>query len=355
MKGIESSPPAWYQAVEATLVGTGVVYFCIGESVPGNARVFEVEVEDVINVVFLIDLLLRGWANGFEFQWLIKGPTVIDLLSCLPILDIALPSAELPLGLSVLRFVRAVRLIKATARVAGQDGREQMSVVLSVVKVLVTVVGTLSIAATLLWRVEGGNGLNPELKTLRDAYYYMLNIFAQQGAPFQVVSPEGQFVTALAMVTGLVTIPLEVAELISALRRVDASEQDRSITDSNFQAGATSLNGGLPVALPFVSAAPSVPSADKLGKLNPDFFGISVSDFCAQEAGLDPGSLAQHVLDADPADVFTLLEDPAAAAYVTPNLGARLRLAAALVRRKRGFAEGKSTQDESKHATQWLA
>ena len=83
-----------------------------------------------------------------------------------------------------------------------RNGRKRRSLSLSVMRILVSAVGTLSISAGLLWRVEGKNGINPSINSFGDALFYMLNVFTSQGAPFPVMSTQGRFVTAAAILIG---------------------------------------------------------------------------------------------------------------------------------------------------------
>jgi len=354
---IETDPPPWYQALETTLIGTAVFCFCFGES-SGNARYFEadpyfsyfsggISVEDAINFIFAFELIVRAWANSFQNQWFLKSSSIIDLISCMPILDRVFPltpSYELPLELSVLRslrFVRVARLLKTTARVASKDGKQEMSIGLSVVKVAVSFVGTLSIAASLLWRVEGRNGLNPNLNALSDAVFYMLNVFTSQGAPFPVVSTEGKFVTSVAILVGLFTIPISVGELLSALGgdKPDFEVDKVETPGENFECEKTGadvrLNRESGTALK--GRGFTLMSADEVARYTPDFLELSVAEFCECDAGVDPAMLAAPVLESDVLDFFTLLEDPQTADFIECSPQTKIKLAASLVRRKRRF------------------
>ena len=349
IQAIETVPPPWYQALEATLIGICVGCFCFGETNPGQARFVESEpwfgyssgglsIEDAINFLFCTELVMRAWANNFQASWFFRGSSITDLVSCLPVLDRAFaltPSSELSLELTLLRsirFVRIFRLLKSTAVVEDRQGRRGSSLGLSVVRILVSAIGTLSISAGLLWRVEGRNGVNPALNSFGDACFFMLNVFTSQGAPFPVISIEGRFVTSVAIVIGLLSLPVQVSELFAVLRSWKAEEERSSGTfsDAIMATDAPDLSEEQLAA----DLNQDLPTSDNLGMSSPAFLSISVGDFC-REAGVDVAALESKADESDPADFFTVLEDPATSGHITPHPRVRIKLAAALVRRKR--------------------
>jgi len=302
--------------------------------------------EDLINIVFCIELLMRAWANDFQASWFLQGSSITDLVSCLPILDRAFsltPSSELSLELTLLRsirFVRIFRLLKSTAVVEDRKGRRGSSLGLSVVRILVSAVGTLSISAGLLWRVEGRAGVNPSINSFGDACFYMLNVFTSQGAPFPVMSTEGRFVTSVAIVIGLLSLPIQVSELFAVLRSwKEEEEKGGNLRDAILASDAPRDKLAHPTdqSRDWESIKRlEVPTADSLGESSSRFLSLSVADFCS-EAGVDVKSLEPKVVDSQIDDVFTLLEDPASAPYVASDPAIRIKLAAALIRRKRLF------------------
>ena len=349
---IEKFPPPWYQALEATLIGICVACVCFGETNPGQARFVESEpwfgyssgglsVEDVINLMFCSELLLRAWANDFQASWFFRGSSITDLVSCLPVLDRAFaltPSSDLSLELTLLRsirFVRIFRLLKSTAIIEDRQGRRVSSLGLSVVRILVSAIGTLSISAGLLWRVEGRNGMNPSLNSFGDACFYMLNVFTSQGAPFPVASTEGRFVTSVAIVIGLLSLPVQVSELFAVLRSWKAEEEREDREGGTLGDDLLEEARDVPQASSVQqSVQGDLPSSDKIGASSSAFLDISVRDFC-QEAGLGVEALEPKVVESDLIDFFTVLEDPATAGHIAADPCVRIKLAAALIRRKR--------------------
>eukprot|EP00933_Yihiella_yeosuensis_P045289 TRINITY_DN40653_c0_g1_i1.p1 TRINITY_DN40653_c0_g1~~TRINITY_DN40653_c0_g1_i1.p1 ORF type:complete len:466 (+),score=83.34 TRINITY_DN40653_c0_g1_i1:19-1416(+) len=339
----EKKPPEWYQALEMALVGTAVACFCYAESVPSQAQLFAadpyfsyasgyVSLEDVINTFFIVEFLLRAWANKFRLEWLTSQKAIVDFLSCLPILDRAFlltPGPDLMFQLDILRSLRMLRIVRCMKPIttSTEDGPPPLGLV--IIKVAVTVVGTMSIAASLLWRVEGRNGQNPNMKSLSDAFYYALNVMTSQGAPWPAVSRDGKLITSLGIVIGLVTVPVAVGELITTLGlrpRKDPLPEDASAD--------AQVKGISPAEAPSLTQL----CADVLVELESDSASLSVVGFCA-EAGVDVSSLDKSVLHADVADVFTLLEDPSTAGFVSKDPLVQIKLAAALVRRKRRLSE----------------
>ena len=294
-----------------------------------------------------LEYLARAWANDFQVTWFIKGSSMIDLLSCLPIVEKAAslsPTSEMSLELTLLRsirFLRIFRLLKSTAMIEDSSGRRRRSLGLSVLRILVSAVGTLSISAGLLWRVEGQNGINPAINSFGDACFYMLNVFTSQGAPFPVMSTQGRFVTAAAILIGLLSLPVQVSELLSLLRtmkaedRTDPNDPSDPSDPSDRSDGATSkgLNGLDGIKGPCPSDSPT---ADSLSQGDGGFLSISVRDFCS-EAGISSASLEPGFLDVEVGDFFTVLEDASTAPHIAPP-AVRLKLLAALVRRKRQFS-----------------
>eukprot|EP00439_Symbiodinium_sp_Y106_P069762 s961_g12.t1 len=349
---IEKFPPPWYQALEATLIGICVACVCFGEINPGQARFVESEpwfgyssgglsVEDIINLVFCSELLVRAWANDFQASWFFRGSSITDLVSCLPVLDRAFaltPSSDLSLELTLLRsirFVRIFRLLKSTAIVEDRQGRRVSSLGLSVVRILVSAIGTLSISAGLLWRVEGRNGMNPSLNSFGDACFYMLNVFTSQGAPFPVASTEGRFVTSVAIVIGLLSLPVQVSELFAVLRSWKAEEEREDREGGTLGDDLLEEARDAPQASSVMkSVQRDLPTSDKIGASSSAFLEISIRDFC-QEAGLGVEALEPKVAESDLIDFFTVLEDPATAGHIAADPCVRIKLAAALIRRKR--------------------
>ena len=357
IRALEKVPPAWYQAVEVTLIGICVACFCFGETNPSKALFVESEpwfgystgglsIEDVINLIFCAELVMRAWANDFQANWFLRGSSITDLVSCLPVLDRAFaltPSSDLSLELTLLRsirFVRIFRLLKSTAVIEDREGRRGSSLGLSVVRILVSAVGTLSISAGLLWRVEGRNGINPAINSFGDACFYMLNVFTSQGAPFPVTSTEGRFVTSVAIVIGLLSLPVQVNELFAVLRSWKTEEEAETceVSDSGVTGSESDQNlqnpGGQPTD--FTDLIRDLPTSDRLGDSSSAFLGISVKGFC-DEAGVGVEVLEPQVAESDLVDFFTVLEDPATAGHIAADPRVRIKLAAALIRRKRRY------------------
>ncbi|CAE7451856.1 RYR1 [Symbiodinium natans] len=355
IRALEKVPPAWYQAVEVTLIGICVACFCFGETNPSKALFVESEpwfgystgglsIEDVINLIFCAELVMRAWANDFQANWFLRGSSITDLVSCLPVLDRAFaltPSSDLSLELTLLRsirFVRIFRLLKSTAVIEDREGRRGSSLGLSVVRILVSAVGTLSISAGLLWRVEGRNGINPAINSFGDACFYMLNVFTSQGAPFPVTSTEGRFVTSVAIVIGLLSLPVQVNELFAVLRSWKTEEEAETceVSDSGVTGSESDQNlqnpGGQPTD--FTDLIRDLPTSDRLGDSSSAFLGISVKGFC-DEAGVGVEVLEPQVAESDLVDFFTVLEDPATAGHIAADPRVRIKLAAALIRRKK--------------------
>ena len=87
------------------------------------------------------------------------------------------------------------------------------------------------------------------------------------------------------------------------------------------------------------------PTADSLGSTY-GFLSISVEDFC-REAGVESTALSVPILDSDVGDFFTVLEDVSTAEHVVPEPRSRVKLLAALVRRKRLYKADMRTQSPS--------
>lgn len=362
IRSVEKHPPPKYQALEAMLIGICIACFCLDGSSDEEESIRALTVEDATNLIFCLEYVSRAWANGFSMRWFFKGSSVIDLLSCLPIVEKVAsldPSSEMSLELTLLRsvrFLRIFRLLKSTAMVEDRNGRKRRSLSLSVMRILVSAVGTLSISAGLLWRVEGKNGINPAINSFGDACFYMLNVFTSQGAPFPVMSTQGRFVTAAAILIGVLSLPVQVSELLSLLRSMKQEEERERVNSIDSCIVLASGSSAAAVAAVAVEEAPSekldpeitvpTPTADSLGSSVSGFLSISVEDFC-REAGVESTSLSVPILDADVGDFFTVLEDVSTAEHVVPEPRSRVKLLAALVRRKRLYKADMRTQSPS--------
>ncbi|CAE7781490.1 unnamed protein product [Symbiodinium sp. CCMP2456] len=361
IRSVEKHPPPMYQALEAMLIGICIACFCLDGSSSEEESIRALTVEDATNLVFCLEYLSRAWANGFSMRWFFKGSSVIDLLSCLPIVEKVAsldPSSEMSLELTLLRsvrFLRIFRLLKSTAMVEDRNGRKRRSLSLSVMRILVSAVGTLSISAGLLWRVEGKNGINPSINSFGDACFYMLNVFTSQGAPFPVMSTQGRFVTAAAILIGVLSLPVQVSELLSLLRSMKQEEERERVNSIDSCIVLASGSSAAAVAAVAVEEAPSekldpeitvpTPTADSLGSTY-GFLSISVEDFC-REAGVESTALSVPILDSDVGDFFTVLEDVSTAEHVVPEPRSRVKLLAALVRRKRLYKADMRTHSPS--------
>jgi len=190
----EESGPLQYRVVESFLVALGTICFVTRVVSPDVAgELFLKEVEDIVNVSFFIKFLLLFWINDFDISWLFTGSGALDVASCLPVLCIPAriiggPSLEQTTDL--LQIGRFLRLLRVALPSDTGRGRWRWSrtvpVTQQIIAVLLSLLGTTVVSATVLYSFENDPSVNLEAteRSFEDALIYMVNIFAGRDPPW---------------------------------------------------------------------------------------------------------------------------------------------------------------------------
>eukprot|EP00403_Amphidinium_massartii_P010848 CAMPEP_0178412118 /NCGR_PEP_ID=MMETSP0689_2-20121128/21846_1 /TAXON_ID=160604 /ORGANISM="Amphidinium massartii, Strain CS-259" /LENGTH=554 /DNA_ID=CAMNT_0020033347 /DNA_START=47 /DNA_END=1707 /DNA_ORIENTATION=+ len=225
----DSQAPLWYKVVDSVLTILSFVAFCTILFLRGAHLVESPQryglymlVQGMfyfIEIFFVVDYMCRFWSRkGMRSEWFVRGQSLVDLLALLGAFIPWLPDA-----MSCLRLLRLMRLVrrwrdKCPLSVSSAEVPATVRLIAALTLVLLQLGSTLTVAACVLWEVEGINKLNSNLWNFGDAVYYMLCVFTGQGCPFPPATPRGRLVSSVAILVGLCVVPLSLAELIFGLR-----------------------------------------------------------------------------------------------------------------------------------------
>lgn len=229
----EESGPLQYRVVESFLVALGTICFVTRVVSPDVAgELFLKEVEDIVNVSFFIKFLLLFWINDFDISWLFTGSGALDVASCLPVLCIPAriiggPSLEQTTDL--LQIGRFLRLLRVALPSDTGRGRWRWSrtvpVTQQIIAVLLSLLGTTVVSATVLYSFENDPSVNLEAteRSFEDALIYMVNIFAGRDPPWYPGNPQAKIASVIATTSGIIFIPFLVARSVELFMSSDNS------------------------------------------------------------------------------------------------------------------------------------
>eukprot|EP00929_Paragymnodinium_shiwhaense_P109990 TRINITY_DN76655_c0_g1_i1.p1 TRINITY_DN76655_c0_g1~~TRINITY_DN76655_c0_g1_i1.p1 ORF type:complete len:514 (+),score=40.18 TRINITY_DN76655_c0_g1_i1:49-1542(+) len=227
----EEARPDWYRLTDLYLTIVGALCFYIEVVKPSTAATYYIrEIEDFINVTFLVKFVLLLWANDFRPTWFLTGRALLDAASCLPVLEIAaraVGSPSLEKSLEILQLFRFTRLLGLSLPRRRDDG----SVVsatdgLQLLTVLLSLFGTVGVSATLLFSYENPRwmeGIAP-FRSFDDTVLYMVDVFAGRQLPFEPRTSGGKQVTALSTLVGILFLPFLVSVAIELFRANEVKE-----------------------------------------------------------------------------------------------------------------------------------
>lgn len=257
----EEDRPFWYRLSDTILTAYGALCFVTSVVAPGVSTKYHFDtLEDFINVSFLVKFLLLCWSHDFSTTWLVSGKALLDLASCLPVLNIParyMGDEELQALVSLTQIARFLRLLREAlpSRDAYGNQTKALPVVQQITAVFLSLLGTVTISATVLYLYEGAGGPGaggPKEagRSFEDAILYMVSIFAGRDPPWSPDKPLGKLVSAAATCLTIVFIPFLVSrfvELFMGKGGVELSSNLFAPGSGNSAAAAPPLAGSVPL------------------------------------------------------------------------------------------------------------
>ncbi|CAJ1359932.1 unnamed protein product [Effrenium voratum] len=232
----EETGPLPYRVAESFFTALGTLCFVTRVVSPIYAGdLFLQEIEDVVNVSFFVKFLLLFWIRGFNMSWLFSGKGALDLASCLPVLCIPArliggPALEQTTDLlQIGRFLRLLRVALPSDSSAGPGGVviRQVPVTQQIIAVLLSLLGTVVVSATVLYSFENPDTvLAAEERTFEDALIYMVNIFAGRDPPWYPMNPQAKIASVMATTSGIIFIPFLVARSVELFMASDDPDNE---------------------------------------------------------------------------------------------------------------------------------
>jgi len=232
----EENGPLWYRVADSTLTALGTLCFVTSVVEPKLCQAYNLnELEDFINVSFLIKFLLLAWINNFDTQWIFSGKGALDLGSCLPVLEIPAryiggpPLARTANLLQIGRFLRLLR----EALPSDSSNPRRVPLGQQILAVILSLLGTIVVAATVLFSFENPVDqitFQPEAsaRTFEDALVYMVNVFAGRDPPWYPEKPQSKLASVVATVCAIIFVPFLIARTVELFMAPRAA-QDRQM------------------------------------------------------------------------------------------------------------------------------
>jgi len=215
----EDVQPWWYRLSDLYLTFLGAFLFYLEVCEPQVTQRYNLDqVEDIVNVNFLVRFVLLFWANDFRLSWLGTGKALLDLLSCLPCLGIParfLGGAGMEKAIDIFELARFLRLLRLSLpSKTEKSGLGPARDPLQIGTVLLALGGTIALSATLLFLYENPRDAvmaNAPLRSFEDCALYMLNIFTNKDTPFLAQTRSGKQVTVAATAVGAIFLPFLIS------------------------------------------------------------------------------------------------------------------------------------------------
>lgn len=172
--------------------------------------------EVVIALVFLVEYGLRIYGARNRLGEFLNGYTMVDLIAILPtLLVFVLPVSLGALNIGFLRVIRIVRVLRFYR--FTKDAEFFFGTVsdntLRAMKLLLTVLVLLSASAGLFYSAE--HGVNPEVETFGDAFYYTVVTLSTVGfGDILPVTQAGRWVTVASILAAIIVIPRQASKIV---------------------------------------------------------------------------------------------------------------------------------------------
>lgn len=210
--------------------------------------------ESTLQGIFLFEFVLRAWSERFSLQYLKSPVALVDFAAILPSLEplSAVGGSAATTALRPLRLFRLLRLLrlisvnkgKGVGDAAASEDVKNRSLVEQVTNVAVEFLCVFLIAGELFYDLE--YQANPDVSDIGDALYWSFLTLTGIGQPFEAVTAAGRVATVASILTALVVVPLQLANLVGAAKRVepdDASVKQGATTTTTTPVSGASAGG----------------------------------------------------------------------------------------------------------------
>ncbi len=180
--------------------------------------------ENTLQAVFLFEFVLRAWSERFSPAYLRSPVALVDLAAVIPSVTNllgGLGGETATAALRPLRLFRLLRLLRLKEQNRARDPyNDDDSVANSsgkmtdkVANVAVEFLCVFLIAGELFYDIEFE--VNPNISDVGDALYWSFLTLTGIGQPFEAVTAAGRVATVGSILTALVVVPLQLANLVS--------------------------------------------------------------------------------------------------------------------------------------------
>jgi hypothetical protein len=193
--------------------------------------------ETTLQSIFLFEFALRAWSERFNLTYLRSPVALVDLAAILPSLD-SIGGAGATAALRPLRLFRLLRLLRLAGLGglgAAQEDRAAARVTDKVTNVAVEFLCVFLIAGELFYDLE--YDVNPNISDVGDALYWSFLTLTGIGQPFEAVTAAGRVATVGSILTALVVVPLQLANLVGQVNGDGGAERRDANANANADAG----------------------------------------------------------------------------------------------------------------------
>jgi len=244
----ETTRPFWYRSLDSLITAVATMCFVTKVVDPPVAEAFRLDkLEDFLNVSFLVKFLLLLWTENWNFSWLLTVKGAFDLASCLPVLTVvARANGNIPLERTtdILQIFRFLRLLREALPSDAALNRRPVPVNQQIVAVLLSLLGTIVISATVVYQYETPTDQVEMERTFEDALLYMVSIFAGRDPPWYPQTSEAKIASFMATGLGIIFIPF----LISRSVELFMTKEGRGMIQSNTAGGMTTGTDAEPIS-----------------------------------------------------------------------------------------------------------
>ena len=208
--------------------------------------------ETTLQSIFLFEFALRAWSERFDLTYLRSPVALVDLAAILPSIDSlfgGIGGAGATAALRPLRLFRLLRLLRLAGLGglgAAQENRAAARVTDQVTNVAVEFLCVFLIAGELFYDLE--YDVNPNISDVGDALYWSFLTLTGIGQPFEAVTAAGRVATVGSILTALVVVPLQLANLVGQVNGNgngggDGAERRDANANADANADATAASG----------------------------------------------------------------------------------------------------------------
>ena len=181
--------------------------------------------ENTLQAVFLFEFVLRAWSERFSPAYLRSPVALVDLAAVIPSVTNllgGLGGETATAALRPLRLFRLLRLLRLKEQNRARDPYNDDDSIATnsngrmtdkVANVAVEFLCVFLIAGELFYDIEFE--VNPNISDVGDALYWSFLTLTGIGQPFEAVTAAGRVATVGSILTALVVVPLQLANLVS--------------------------------------------------------------------------------------------------------------------------------------------